>query len=568
MIFSTVALEAIRAAQPDAAIFPSSTRGQSRVDGSGLVGTVVTRGRGRRGSTQAPGAGGGGAGPEANHPNGGGIAGPSGGRNVDPGGGGDSGGHPSDGGPFAGGGIGAPTDPGGDGGGPPAGGGDGGGGGDPPGQPGGIPGPMPSIPDTDWVRMLRRIGLSDPAIRLMVMDEAVDGSEELISLSSESVDRLFTRMDARGVIYSTVVHNRYRLLHHLMRRLTFSGLPIVLQDVNVDLLRAESLILQAEPPKGTKSKIPLPGKFKDEKDWISFQNALSNYLKSVRGMGMVPLTYVLRPSGNAMPLDNSTDPAILNAPHHGPMFIQDNREVYCILDELTCKGPGETIVRKYRVSTNGRAAFLELHAHFSGGSYKTIKVKQANDVVKGVKFNGHNQNFSFETFRRMFADAYRDLEEANQGVPQQTQVLNFLDAITMPELQTAVTAVHSNDEYLVNFEKASSFLAGIAVRMTNRKGLNTSRNVASVDTRSRSPDEWKKLSKDERDKIIKARREGSNEYKESGRKVAEISKSTKRKNEGPNIRKGIKSKGTSILKSKRKVAVVDTEAKDEERTRK
>ena len=552
MIVTTAALEAIRTLETNAVVSPSASRQRTRSQGR-IIGTR-SRAVAHVNPPTGDGGGGGGGDPFSGEGDGNGrgahLQGVGGGGpgdgNPPGGGGGDGAGSPLDG-------AGVPA-----GGGPPGGGGDGEGGGGP---ADGNPLPLQPIPETPWVVMLRRIGVSNPAIRFMIMDEAVDSSDELISLSNESVDRLFSRMDTRQIAYSTVVHNRYRLLHHMMKRLTFSGLPIVLENVNVELLRTESLIVQSEPPKGTKSKIPLPGKFKDEKDWISFQNALSNYLKSVRGMGMIPLIYVLRPSNNAMPMENSTDPAILNAPHDGPMFLQDNREVYCILDELTCKGPGETIVRKYRVSTNGRAAFLELHAHFSGGAYKTIKVKQANDVIKNIRYNGYNQNFSFETFRRMFADAYRDLEEANQGVAQQAQVLNFLDAITMPELQTAVTAVQSNDEYLLSFEKASSFIAGIAVRMSNRKGVNVPRSMSVVDTRSRSPDEWKKLSKDEKDKIIKARRDDPPTSQDTNRKIADVAKSDKKKSDVSYPKKGGKPKMTSSLEPKRKVTQVDVDSK-------
>jgi len=209
--------------------------------------------------------------------------------------------------------------------------GGGGGGGGPPDGPGGDGGtgggnPAQLVPlvDTPWVQVLRRILIPEAAIRFIVIDDGVDNHEELIPLSKESVDQLFSRMDTKGIIYSTVASNRFRLLHHYVRRLTFSGLTIVLNDINVDVLKNEALILQAEPPESAKSKIPLPSKFTDDKSWTTFRSALSNYLKSVRGAGQVPLVYLIRADTGAL-VGEVVESAVANAPLNGPMYEADNR---------------------------------------------------------------------------------------------------------------------------------------------------------------------------------------------------------------------------------------------------
>ena len=493
----------------------------------------------------------------------GGRGGRGGGRHGGRGGRGGGGGNvppipPGGGDPQGGGGGGGPPEPadnGGD-----------GGGGNPPGGAGGGGGQQVPLVETPWVQALRGIQIPEAALRFIVIDDGVDAQEELIPLSKESVDQLFSRMDTRRIPYSTVASNRFRLLHHYVRRMTFSGLNIILNDINIELLRNEALIVQSEPPKAAKSKIPLPAKFQDDKSWTTFKNALANYLKSVRGAGQVPMVYLIR-SDNGGLVGEALDPAVANAPLTGPMFNQDNRELYCILDELTHKGPGETIVRRFKTASNGRAAYLALDTHFSGGSFKTLKVKNANDVNKGTKFTG-SSSMSFETYRRLFTDAYTDLAEVNQPVAEQTKVLDFLDGITMPELQSAIHTVHTSEEMLLNFDKASTFLAGIAVRLKNRKqpGNQNNRSVAVIDTRPRSSKEWRKLSKQEQEQIRKAR------LKEQGgdRKIDAIDSNagTKMTKGQPNKAKGDKKsilKKREKLKSKsptRKVALIESASDD------
>jgi hypothetical protein len=172
------------------------------------------------------------------------------------------------------------------------------------------------------------------------------------------------------------------------------------------------------------SKI-IPEKFTDDREWVPFKNALKNYLGAVRGAGQIPMLYLVRSQNDP----DDLDPAVMNAPLEGPIFNQDNRELFCLLDSLLQKGPGETITRRHKARCDGRSAFLELDSHFSGGAFKTLRVKRANEKVRNKKFTCVNLNFTFESYRRKFADAFRDLEDVGQAVPEQKKVLDFMENI-------------------------------------------------------------------------------------------------------------------------------------------
>jgi hypothetical protein len=140
-----------------------------------------------------------------------------------------------------------------------------------------------------------------------------------------------------------------------------------------------------------------------------------------------------------------------------------------------------------------------------------------------------NQNISFETFHRKWADSIRDLEECGQGLSQEKQVLDFLDAISMAELQPAVNHVYADEELLKNFNKAATYLAGIAVKFKIRKD-QSSRSVNSVDMRVRTAQEWRKLSPKEKETIIEARNANRKGTPNQKRNVSSMDKKPKSKN--------------------------------------
>ena len=73
------------------------------------------------------------------------------------------------------------------------------------------------------------------------------------------------------------------------------------------------------------------------------------------------MLYLIRSEGDRLDVNY---PAISSAPLIGPIFTQDNMDLFGILDSLTQKGPGESIVRKFKSRLHGRDAYIALEAHF------------------------------------------------------------------------------------------------------------------------------------------------------------------------------------------------------------
>ena len=157
-----------------------------------------------------------------------------------------------------------------------------------------------------------------------------------------------------------------------------------------------------------------------------------------------------------------------------------------------------------------------------------------------MKFTGLG-NVSFETYRRRYADAYRDLEEADQPIPEQKKVLDFLENIAASELQAGIHTVHAQDDLLISFDRTAAYMASVAARYA-KKNEGSNRTVFDlstgdkVDTRKRSPDEWRKLTGVERKSIIMARREKEMKGKER-QKMGKKKKDIKKKRELKSILK-------------------------------
>ena len=88
---------------------------------------------------------------------------------------------------------------------------------------------------------------------------------------------------------------------------------------------------------------------------MDFQLALETHL----GEQFVPLTYILRP--DKKPTDTSTlsrDQRIYwNAPHSGPAFEKDNKNVFKILQKLLRECTAGNVLEEFKQSTDGAAAW-------------------------------------------------------------------------------------------------------------------------------------------------------------------------------------------------------------------
>ena len=88
---------------------------------------------------------------------------------------------------------------------------------------------------------------------------------------------------------------------------------------------------------------------------------------------------MIRPDNHVPGDELNADMAIANALLRGPVFKQDNRELYSMLVELTTGGPGITHVRAFEKTNDGRAAYWALDRNFNNfnGIVQVIKNQES-----------------------------------------------------------------------------------------------------------------------------------------------------------------------------------------------
>jgi hypothetical protein len=207
------------------------------------------------------------------------------------------------------------------------------------------------------------------------------------------------------------------------------------------------------------------------------------------------------------------------------LYNEDNKDVYNLLSSLTLDGPGETYIRQFQATRNGRGAYLALDEHFSGGSYSTTKVNNAWRTLRDVRYDGKKSNMDFATFRQTYDEAFRDLEEGGEGLKDPSKVTHLLAGImgeTSSALENMKNTVLNDVDTSRNYTLACNFFARCISNNPNldkiAKGrqisyFNANSNPNSNSTQGRLPHhEWNALSYSERAEIRRKRRESDNTY--------------------------------------------------------
>jgi hypothetical protein len=206
----------------------------------------------------------------------------------------------------------------------------------------------------------------------------------------------------------------------------------------------------------------MPEKFKAPNGWRIFAEAMETYLSHLKGSGRIPLCYVIRkdtvPVPNAV-YDTVLEESIAIAPLVGDDFQRDNTRVYGIIKQLVLEGPGRSYILPFDKTSNGRAAWLSLTAHFEGESYSNRNVEEAYATIESLHYEGERRGFTFEKFVEKHNKAYLELERYGEPVLATKKVRDLIRHINSPELTAVVQQVKANPAFLANFQQAVNSIA-------------------------------------------------------------------------------------------------------------
>jgi len=99
---------------------------------------------------------------------------------------------------------------------------------------------------------------------------------------------------------------------------------------------------------------------------------------------------------------------------------------------------------------------------------------------------------TFLFYRKVFDDAWRDFDAANQTVPDRSKVTFLIEGLG-DQFVSIKNQVVTNEELMNNYERAAVYIATCLTNMESAVVVRA-RQVSELSTRQYSQEEWSKLS--------------------------------------------------------------------------
>ena len=262
------------------------------------------------------------------------------------------------------------------------------------------------------------------------------------------------------------------------------------------------------------------------KAWTKFSELLVTYLGCTIGAAEIPLTYLIREHGDVTPeiqdadYDNDEDRLVATTVLAGPHFTIDNTTLYEELKPLVINGAGWSFIKQFDRTKNGRGAFLALKNQAEGQSAKLTRKTEAYATLKAASYRGRNGPNTFQRYVEIFQEAFNELADLEEPVPESKKVSDFLAGISDPILKTGKDVVLGDPVKLADFTECQQYLSTLAVNTNNQSKLNKDRNASAFERHddggdSKKPcldgrkipwEQFKKLSQADKDIVLKRRR--------------------------------------------------------------
>jgi len=181
--------------------------------------------------------------------------------------------------------------------------------------------------------------------------------------------------------------------------------------------------------------------------------------------------------------DNDAERAVAIAPLEGQAFEVDNRRVYAIIKSLVIEGPAWSyITPAVDRAKNGRRAWSLMRDHYGNETFMNREIEEADAAIEHLHYKREYANFTFEDFVTQLTKHYNTLERYGEFTSEETKVRNLLKKVTDPTLEAAKQTIKVNENYKTNFAAAANFLASSVTPLAKGKERNVS-GLGRVPTR-------------------------------------------------------------------------------------
>jgi len=298
----------------------------------------------------------------------------------------------------------------------------------------------------------------------------------------------------------------------------------------------------SDPPD---SMFPKP--LKNIKYWNSFSEELEAYLQNKRGVTMVPLSYIIRPKDEEVVSQADRDGGVgafktyADWDEHGRRCLElngehyqtDNQAVWAVLSKLVRDGPGWSYIKgcEKRGSGDGRKAYYILERHCRTSYVVHNEAQIARSIIFRSTWDNSSTKWTLYDYSDKRAKAKATLEKLNEPLAEKVYVQEYLTGISDDIIQLigAKSIVRQDGSpFEKDYEATMNFFHSTWQSCNGTKGYNRKRNASSAykgqpsngdnkrrkgnpnfkpEAKSYPKEEWFKLSKDQKDAVIKLRKE-------------------------------------------------------------
>jgi hypothetical protein len=412
-----------------------------------------------------------------------------------------------------------------------------------------------AIDDDDYEFVLANfIGFGDDAERAIVRANTFETLDQLLYVEEKDIRSMVEELGKRTIANGRVIFGMGRTqlmigLMHWVQDCAFRyDEPIDIVTIEFDtLLQAINHATARKAMKDSveiQTKATTPGKFKKESDWHDWHGRFMTFLSNIPGMKGVPLSYIVRdkeiPDRNIR-FDNFVERSIACAPLTGTTFVIDAQQVHSYLLGFVQGENTEQWVKHLFGKANGRLDIMALRDHYGGEGNMSRRLADADLLYKTLHYKSE-KSLTFEKFLDRAQEMFNIYEENSQPIYDDQKIRWLLTKVQNSSLQSTIESIrvdkrrHRDLSYIT----ACNDLAAAISELGENKVIN--RTISSSNTKDKttyskskgtgkygkkthitskgkqvsfsgdegkygyvSPQDWKKLSYDQRAKLREER---------------------------------------------------------------
>ena len=279
--------------------------------------------------------------------------------------------------------------------------------------------------------------------------------------------------------------------------------------------------------------------------WKTFSENFSGHCAAQRGCMDIPLSYVFREHEDVTDemrgaaYDDSDARLMAIVMLQGDEYLQDRARVWNLLRPLVYGTPAWDYVKQYDARKDGRGAFRTLLRRGEGEAAMDARRTKAEATIAKAQYTGTSRRFTLQNYINLLQGAFTELDECGEPYSERKKVDVFVRGLIATRFAVTKQAIIQSPTTREDFQAAYAFVE--TMEQYNDTGLTSrvdglQRSVSSIgkdgktDTKYRSYKEWMELPKEERDRIIEARKKkgggqrgrGKGKDQETKRKMAEL----------------------------------------------